>query len=1217
MKTKFIPIDYDYFDFNEKNYIKIVGRTEKGEKVCIIDSYEPNFYVILKKGKEKQAEKIAKKIQKIKVKKANRETKVTKTQIKDKNFLEKKYKTIQVYAENHKDLHDIADQIDYPEVHKRREYDINIITKYIIEKQVLPLQWHEVQGELLNNSQELGNIDASIDLKAVIKAETIKKTQKQEFRPNILAYDIETNEFEIGKGEILMISLYGNNTKKVITCKCKEQAEKQKNIEYYKDEADMIEAFINEVKKINPDILVGYFSDNFDLPYLRARAEENNMKLNLGIDNSQPKFSRGRLVSGKIFGITHLDLYRFISITYSQYMNSETLSLNDVAHELLGEEKHDFDFKLMDNMTNSHWKDFFNYNLQDSKLTYQLCEKLVPDMLELSKIIQEPLFNITRDSMSQHVENYILHNLDKYNEVAEKRPLHNEIGKRRSMGKYGGAFVFEPTPGLYENPVFFDFTSMYTSIAVSYNLSKSTNLEKKQENSIEVELKNEKAYFTKKPGFFPEMLKEIFEKRKQFKAEYKKNPDPILKIRSNAFKLIANAAYGYQGFFGARYYCREAAASIAALAKKHILQAIDEIKKQKYKVIYSDSVGEDTKVIINKNGDIYETKIKNLFKKTNLKYNKKEYYNPANLKILTLDKNGKSVFKKIKYIIRHKTSKQMYRIHFTNNWNIDITEDHSLIAYQSSKFNQKNKVKNNPLKRLIEIKPSEIKKIANSIISLKKIPINKTQSKQLSKEAYEFLGYFIGDGSFKRNNAHKRHNKDYYLSLSLGDDKKEIIKRLIQPLIKQKYISNFWESKSRKGDIIISGLNFIKFIAEHCRNKDNKKIIPEWLLNEKIENLNSFLRGLFSADGTVIIRNNVPLIRYSSINDRYIELTRKLLYRTSISHSCFKEQRQNIYKTKNKTYNNNSISKHILIKDIQGFAKRIGFLIKRKNLRSKIKSKSIKRKLIKDFEFDIQAVKKIEKIHYNNYVYDVEIPNNHRFFANYVLAHNTDSIAFLQGKSTQSQVKTFLKSLNKNLPGIMELELEDFYKKGLFVSKRTTKTGAKKKYALIDEKDKLKIRGFETVRRDWCKLARELQNKVLFNILKSGNEEKALELIKQTIQNVKQRKIKLDKLLIKTQLKKPISEYLSEGPHVTAAKKMKKQNIPVDVGMLIEYYIADNNTTKKQLVRERVNLPTEKGEYDIEYYLNKQVLPAVENILDVFDINVQDLIKGHTQMKLF
>ena len=66
----------------------------------------------------------------------------------------------------------------------------------------------------------------------------------------------------------------------------------------------------------------------------------------------------------------------------------------------------------------------------------------------------------------------------------------------------------------------------------------------------------------------------------------------------------------------------------------------------------------------------------------------------------------------------------------------------------------------------------------------------------------------------------------------------------------------------------------------------------------------------------------------------------------------------------------------------------------------------------------------------------------------------------------------------------MELELEDFYKRGIWVSKRTGEAGAKKKYALIDEKGKLKIRGFETVRRDWCNLARELQNNIIRQIFK-------------------------------------------------------------------------------------------------------------------------------------
>src|SRR3989339_367681 len=86
----------------------------------------------------------------------------------------------------------------------------------------------------------------------------------------------------------------------------------------------------------------------------------------------------------------------------------------------------------------------------------------------------------------------------------------------------------------------------------------------------------------------------------------------------------------------------------------------------------------------------------------------------------------------------------------------------------------------------------------------------------------------------------------------------------------------------------------------------------------------------------------------------------------------------------------------------------------------------------------------------------------------------------------------------------------------------------------------------------------------------------------------KERKIDKKDLMIRTQLKKPISEYKAISPHVIAAKKMKEQEIPVTQGDLIEYYIAETET-KKKLVREKVKLPNEKGEYNIEYYLEKQI----------------------------
>ena len=134
--------------------------------------------------------------------------------------------------------------------------------------------------------------------------------------------------------------------------------------------------------------------------------------------------------------------------------------------------------------------------------------------------------------------------------------------------------------------------------------------------------------------------------------------------------------------------------------------------------------------------------------------------------------------------------------------------------------------------------------------------------------------------------------------------------------------------------------------------------------------------------------------------------------------------------------------------------------------------------------------------------------NENEYFVKFLQIHPylTYSTVPRDEKKLKFQLN-LLEKLNKNLPGIMELELEDFYKRGIWVAKRTTEAGAKKKYALIDEKDKLKIRGFETVRRDWCPLARETQNKVLQFILREGNEKKALEYLKQIIKQIKNREI--------------------------------------------------------------------------------------------------------------
>ena len=291
MEVDFIPLSYEDFDFQGKNYIKIIGKTRDNKRICLIDSCDVFFWAILKDSvSEKKLKELHNKIEKIKVENESRVSKVIKTEIKDKNFLGNKVKAIKIFITNHKDADKFSEKIKEKEIKAIREIDLNYITRYILEKKLIPLTWHSIKGNVITNIDDFGGLIDSLDVDLVIKVDKISETKTQHnFIPKVLAIDIETKEFEIGKGEILMISLVSEGIKKVLTTK--KIPNSPSFVEIYKDEEEMIESFIKHTKKISPDIITGYFSDGFDFPYLKARAEKNKIKLTLGLDNSVLKFS--------------------------------------------------------------------------------------------------------------------------------------------------------------------------------------------------------------------------------------------------------------------------------------------------------------------------------------------------------------------------------------------------------------------------------------------------------------------------------------------------------------------------------------------------------------------------------------------------------------------------------------------------------------------------------------------------------------------------------------------------------------------------------------------------------------------------------------------------------------------------------------------------------------------------------------------------------------
>ncbi|MFH1750147.1 MAG: DNA-directed DNA polymerase [Candidatus Micrarchaeota archaeon] len=225
-----------------------------------------------------------------------------------------------------------------------------------------------------------------------------------------------------------------------------------------------------------------------------------------------------------------------------------------------------------------------------------------------------------------------------------------------------------------------------------------------------------------------------------------------------------------------------------------------------------------------------------------------------------------------------------------------------------------------------------------------------------------------------------------------------------------------------------------------------------------------------------------------------------------------------------------------------------------------------------------------------------------------VLYGDTDSIFMLYGKpENEGRVIEFQKKINSELPETMELELEDIYPRGIFVSKKQEEKGAKKKYALINKEGKIKIRGFELVRRDWSKIAKDTQRQVLEIILKEGDVKKATDLARAKIDELKSGKVPLDELSIFTQLKKAVGSYDIVSPEVSAVVKARKSGFAMEDNPVISYVITKQGKT----ISEKATITEMAKDYDPDYYINNQVLPAVLKILSALGYDAENLkMKG-------
>ena len=1242
-KIKFFPLDAVYKIVDGKAVINLYGTTSDGRPICILDdNFEPYFYIIPKDGIN-----ISEKLLKIRIENDSETSYVIKAETMVKKFLGREVFLIKAYTNIPSAVPIIVEAIKKWEIISSvHEFDIPFVRRYLIDKDITPLTSYQATGDFVNQKSRV----------LVFKAEKIEQEGTDTLHsPRVLAFDIETyspfdSAIDATKNPIIMLSFYGENFKKVFVWK------KFKTdisyIEFLDSEAQLIEKFKETIDNFKPDILTGYFSDGFDLPYIKTRADKNKIKLDIGLDYSELRLKSARETTVAINGITHLDIFKFIKKVMGATLETYSYDLNSVASELLDEKKHDVSLQdLTDAWDNNSGKleTFCEYNLHDSFLTYNLAVKMLPTIIEMVKIVGIPIYDINRMGFSQLVEWYIMKQAPQFNEIAPNRPNNDDIQKRRSH-TYQGAFVYEPKPGLYKDIVVFDFRSLYPTILSSHNLGPDTIdcICCKETAKRTPGDENEKHWFcAKRKGFIPTLIEDLITRRMRIKEIIKQESDEkfvFLDARQNSLKLLANSFYGYLGFYGARWYSIESARSTTAWGRFYIHKVIDRAQKEGFFVLYSDSLPYDRYLFVKfGSNDINLIKIGELYDK---------YRNTSGMSTLALDKNGKVNFNPIVRVIRHDYNGKLLKI-VTKYGSTIVTPQHSVYSFDNKKNNvclvdAKQLKKGDKLLSLTNPQTDEIyfkghifdlvdfnfekyskemvlysdnlffpakkgicpycKKdvVFSSHANLKHSERRQVFNKKsifswvgggnaktrkiprywiLDEDLAWLLGFYCAEGSV--SDLHTKTARKCLLSFG-GQDKLLIGK-----------VKNILDAKTGAGTAIIEDydkrinkkmyyyrLQCMPIIAlfEHgfgCGKESEFKKVPWFIFTSQDDLRNAFIKGYLDGDGTSFKdkRYKTHFIRFSTKSKELAMGLGFLLKGQGLKHE--------------KNFNGKEI-KHLAWQYRTDKPK-----IQTLRFQSAKESKE---------NFCMAEIISIEEAQNDNYVYDVEVAGSHNFVdaEGMILVHNTDSVFLtLDGKS-KDDAKNFAESINAELPGLMELEHEGLYPAGIFVSAKIGAFGAKKKYALLSERGTLKIKGFETVRRNWSLIAKEVQENVLDMILKEGNTKKALDYVKNTINDLRNKKIALEKVTIHTQLQKDILDYSSRGPHVAVAQRLKNKGRDVSPGTVIKYVV----TQGSDIIRNRSRLPEEvkEGEYDADYYIEHQIVPAVERIFNVLGYKKEDLI---------
>lgn len=391
-------------------------------------------------------------------------------------------------------------------------------------------------------------------------------------------------------------------------------------VEIFRSEADMLTRFINAFAAIQPTIITGWNTDNYDIPYLI-----NRCKNVLGAQ-SVKKLSPAGIVDWnknrekyKIFGVSSLDyLTLYKKFTYTELPNYR---LDTVAKFELGKGKVEYDGDLNLLFATDIHK-FVEYNMVDVNLVYELDEKT--QLLNLARTICHKGHVSYEDVYyaSKYLDGAAIVDLKRNGLVAPNKAF-RFVEEESESDALAGAYVMAPVPGLYKWIYDLDLTSLYPSIIMTLNISPETKVAVIKNWNQECLLKpdpqqveftdgsyahdikqwlqdneytvasNGAVYQTAKRGFLPTILEKWFDERVTYKEkrdEYEVGSEDykFYDALQLTQKVLLNSFYGVLGLKTFRFHDLDNAGAITAVGQSIIKFSAKVINNH-----YAKEIGQD------------------------------------------------------------------------------------------------------------------------------------------------------------------------------------------------------------------------------------------------------------------------------------------------------------------------------------------------------------------------------------------------------------------------------------------------------------------------------------------------------------------------------------------------------------------------------------------------------------------------------------------------